>query len=157
MTPAPIIEVGQVFAALFVTMPPALAIFARLAPKLGAVGPEGYFWATGSLSAVLDNAPCYLTFASIAASLYGPPQAVPGDLAPLAADPIGAGVLAAVAAGSVAMGAMTYIGNGPNLLVRAEAQTMGVRPPSFLGFIGWSMAVLLPILAAARCMCWLWA
>ena len=92
------------------------------------------------LSSVLDNAPTYLTFATLAASQSG---TEPEHLAALAINaPL---LLAAVSCGSVMMGALTYIGNGPNFMVKAIAEHQGVKMPSFLGYMKWSYAVLVPI------------
>jgi Na+/H+ antiporter NhaD/arsenite permease-like protein len=94
-----------------------------------------YFWLTGVLSAFLDNAPAYLVLFELAG----------GDAKALM-DPL-AGTLAAISMGAVYMGAMTYIGNAPNLMVYAIALERGVKMPSFFGFLVWSSAVLLPVLA----------
>jgi len=94
-----------------------------------------YFWLTGALSAFLDNAPTYLVFFELAG----------GDavklMGPLAA------TLAAISMGAVYMGAMTYIGNAPNLMIYAIALERGIKRPSFFGYLVWSSAVLLPVLA----------
>ncbi len=144
---APLAEVVWLFAAIFVTIIPVLAILkagphGALAPVTALVtGADGrphdlaYFWTTGLLSSVLDNAPTYLVFFNLAgadaATLMGPL----------------ARTLAAISAGAVFMGALTYIGNAPNFMVRAIAKERGVRMPSFFGYVGWSAAVLLPVFA----------
>ena len=94
--------------------------------------PAMYFWATGVLSSFLDNAPTYLVFFNTAG---GDPQVLMTTLAP---------TLAAISAGAVFMGANTYIGNAPNLMVKAIAEERGVKMPSFFGYMLWSGAVLLP-------------
>ena len=116
--------------------------------SLGLAQPWQFFWASGALSSVLDNAPTYLTFASLAAGVQrGGRPAVGRDLGALAAHPTGHQLLAAVSCGSVFMGANTYIGNGPNFMVKAIAEQHHVRMPSFFGYMVWSLAILLPVLA----------
>ena len=144
---APIVEVAQVFAAIFVTMPAALEQLARHAHELPLTGPTAYFWAAGLASSVLDNAPCYLSFATLAAQKVG---LDPHHLGALAAHPTGSGLLEAIALGSVTMGAVTYVGNGPNLMVRSIAEHAGVRTPSFAGYVAWSACTLLPVLACTH-------
>lgn len=144
---APMIEVATVFLALFITMPEALAMLVQLGPRLGPLGPEAYFWITGTLSALLDNAPCYLTMATLAQAQVGLSGS---DLGMLAAHPAGEPALLAIAQGAVAMGAMTYIGNGPNLMVRAVANQSKLATPSFAGYLGWTIITLAPVLAFTR-------
>jgi Na+/H+ antiporter NhaD/arsenite permease-like protein len=139
---APIQEVAILFAGIFATMPPALALVAEHSTALGLQVPWHFFWTTGMLSAVLDNAPTYLTFAAAASAVA---QTNPADLGQLAADPVGAPLLQAVSLGAVLMGALTYVGNGPNLMVRAIAEASGVAMPSFMAYTGIAMAVLVPI------------
>ena len=100
-----------------------------------------YFWAAGTLSSFLDNAPTYLVFFNTAG---GDPQQLMGALAP---------TLAAISAGAVFMGANTYIGNAPNLMVKAIAEDRGVKMPSFFGYMLWSGGILLPLFAV---MTWIW-
>jgi Na+/H+ antiporter NhaD/arsenite permease-like protein len=106
--------------------------------------PWQYFWASGLLSSILDNAPTYLTFASTASGVVGTDAA---NLAQLVASERGAALLAAVSMGSVFMGANTYIGNGPNFMVKAIAEQGGVRMPGFFGYMAYSAGILLPIFA----------
>ncbi len=134
-----IVEVAALFIGIFVAMQPALEILAARGGNLGIDTPREFFWATGWLSAVLDNAPTYLVFFKTAQSL--PPGAGP-TVAGVAEE-----LLTGVALGSVMMGAMTYIGNGPNFMVKAIAEQSGVRMPSFFGYMVYSFVVLLPILA----------
>ena len=147
---APILEVAAVFFGIFITMVPALAVLEARGASLGIVRPWQFFWASGALSSVLDNAPTYLTFASLATGVVnaGGAQLPVHDLGALAAHPAGQPLLAAVSCGSVFMGAMTYIGNGPNFMVKAIAEQHHVRMPSFFGYLAWSFAILLPVLAA---------
>lgn len=144
---APLVEAAQLFAAVFVTVIPALAILhagaegaaagvlAALEPG-GAPAPALYFWATGLLSSLLDNAPTYLIFF----------HAAGGDAKALMTT--GADTLTAISAGAVFMGAATYIGNAPNFLVRAIAIESGVAMPGFLGYVAWSALVLGPLFLA---------
>ena len=96
------------------------------------------------MSSVLDNAPTYLAFVASAAGLqhlqpHGP------FIGALALDPVGAKLLAAIATGSVFMGANTYIGNAPNFMVKAIAEEHGVKMPSFFGYMAYSVGILLPL------------
>ncbi len=154
---APIQEVAYLFAGIFITIIPALAILkagsdGALAGLVGAVhGPARYFWASGTLSAFLDNAPTYLTFFNAALGDLGVTEAmVPGllghasQLAVL--NPEFVHDLQAISAGAVFMGAMTYIGNAPNFMVKSIAEEAGIRMPSFFGYLfKWSAPVLLPV------------
>ena len=141
----PIREVAKLFAAIFVCIIPVLAmlkagrdgVFANLLEAVtttnGSPHEAAYFWLAGSLSAFLDNAPTYLVFFELAG---GDARELMGPLA---------GTLAAISLGAVYMGALTYIGNAPNLMVYAIATERGIRMPSFFGYIGWSAAVLIPL------------
>ena len=145
----PIIEVAVLFAAIFVTMTPVLEMLNAWAqrPDFALTRPWHFFWASGSLSSVLDNAPTYLVFAASAAGLQGvaPHGAYIGTLA---LDPVAAKLLAAISTGSVFMGANTYIGNAPNFMVRAIAEASGVKMPSFFGYMAYSVGILLPLFLA---------
>ncbi len=136
---APIVEVAVLFIGIFVAMQPALEILAARGADLGLDTPHKLFWATGWLSAVLDNAPTYLVFFQAA-------QAVPGEGMPRVAG-IGEPLLAGIALGAVNMGAMSYIGNGPNFMVKTIAERAGVTMPSFFRYVLYSSLYLLPILA----------
>jgi Na+/H+ antiporter NhaD/arsenite permease-like protein len=144
---APIHEVGVVFIGVFVTMIPALSFLGERGASLGIVKPWQFFWAAGGLSSVLDNAPTYLTFAALATGVADAGRGVlsVGDLGAVAVHPVGRSLLAAVSCGSVLMGAITYIGNGPNFMVKAIAEQHHVRMPSFFGYMLWSLAILVPI------------
>jgi Na+/H+ antiporter NhaD/arsenite permease-like protein len=141
----PIVEVAAIFAGVFATMVPALQILNARGAELGLTTPAQFFWASGLLSSFLDNAPTYLTFTAIASGLAGTDSARLGELV---ATEQGRALLGAVSLGSVLMGANTYIGNGPNFMVRAIAEAGGVRMPSFFGYMAWSVAVLGPVFAA---------
>ena len=136
---AAIVEVAVLFFGIFITMQPALQILAAGGPSLGLNDPAHYFWATGGLSSILDNAPTYVVFFTAAQSLtakLGLHQSVAGVSQPL---------LAAISLGSVFMGANTYIGNGPNFMVKAIAEKSGVKMPGFFGYMLYSVAILIPI------------
>ena len=131
-----ILEVAALFLGIFICMQPPLEILHAEGPSLGLSTPLHFFWAGGGLSAVLDNAPTYGVFFETARSLGGSP-AVAG---------VQESLLTAVSLGSVFMGAMTYIGNGPNFMVKSIAEKSGVAMPGFFGFVVYSSAILLPIL-----------
>jgi Na+/H+ antiporter NhaD/arsenite permease-like protein len=143
----PMVEVGKLFAGIFLTIIPVIAILragsaGSMAPLVALVsGPGGapdntmYFWLTGMLSSFLDNAPTYLVFFNLAG---GDAQALMGPLA---------STLTAISAGAVFMGANTYIGNAPNFMVKAVASSRGVPMPSFFGYMAWSGLILLPLFA----------
>jgi Na+/H+ antiporter NhaD/arsenite permease-like protein len=129
-TLGPILEVAVLFAGIFVTMTPALLLLNAHSQMLGLTQPRQFFWASGLLSSFLDNAPTYLTFAATASGLYGVP--LEGRyLTFLLQHPEGARVLEAISVGSVCMGANSYIGNGPNFMVKAVAEEASVKMPSF--------------------------
>ena len=150
---APMQEVAKLFAGIFLTIIPVIAMlkagtngpFGAIVNAVtrpdGAPDPAMYFWATGLLSSFLDNAPTYLVFFNTAG---GDPATLMAQLAP---------TLAAISAGAVFMGANTYIGNAPNLMVKAIAEDRGVNMPSFFGYMLWSGAVLLPLFGL---MTWIW-
>lgn len=143
---APIVEVAVLFAGIFITMTAPLLMLNARGASLGLSEPWQFYWATGLLSSVLDNAPTYLSFAAVAAGQLGVSAEGPQYLLEL----LGKGraseaILAAISCGAVMMGANTYIGNGPNFMVKAIAEQDGVRMPSFFGYVGWSLAVLIPV------------
>jgi len=142
----PMQEVAKLFAGIFLTIIPVIAML-----KAGTEGPFGavvaavtrpdglpdpamYFWATGVLSSFLDNAPTYLVFFNTAG---GDAKILMTTMAP---------TLAAISAGAVFMGANSYIGNAPNMMVKAIAEDRGVKMPSFFGYMAWSGGILLPLL-----------
>jgi len=147
--------VAVLFAAIFVTMAPVLEILngwsegARtvLGMRFGVTHPWEFFWTTGALSSVLDNAPTYLAFAASAAGLEGMPAHGP-FIGALAHHPDTAGLLAAISTGAVFMGANTYIGNAPNFMVKAIAEENGIKMPSFFGYMAYSCGILLPLFVA---------
>ena len=142
----PIIEVGVLFAGIFATMAPVLEMLNAWAqrPDFELTKPVHFFWASGGLSSVLDNAPTYLAFAASAAGLQGvPPHGA--YIGALTLDPVAAKLLAAISTGAVCMGANTYIGNAPNFMVKAIAEENGVQMPSFFGYLLYSCGILLPL------------
>lgn len=140
----PIVEVGKLFAGIFITIVPAIAILkagtsGALEPIVSLVSSNGqpvdpmYFWATGILSSFLDNAPTYLVFFNTAG---GDAEQLMGPMA---------STLLAISAGAVFMGANTYIGNAPNFMVRSIAEERGIPMPSFFGYMAWSIIFLIPL------------
>jgi Na+/H+ antiporter NhaD/arsenite permease-like protein len=142
----PIQEVAALFCGIFVTMIPATMLLEANGAALGIESPWQYFWATGMLSSFLDNAPTYVTFAAMACANV-PSCTSAQDLGSLVASPEGTALLIPIALGAVFMGANSYIGNGPNFMVRAIAEENGYRMPSFFGYVGWACLVLLPVFA----------
>lgn len=138
----PIIEVAVLFAGIFATMIPALLILEARGKDLGVTEPWQYFWAAGTLSSFLDNAPTYLTFTSLLSGTMGTDA---NNLSQLLTSAEGAAGLAAISLGAVFMGANTYIGNGPNFMVKAIAEESGVRMPSFFGYMLYSILILIPL------------
>ena len=151
----PIMEVAKLFAGIFMTIIPALAILkagneGALAGLVAVVRePYHYFWVTGALSSFLDNAPTYLTFFNLALGKLGIAEsAVPAALAAKAAtaNPEFIMYLKAISAGAVFMGANTYIGNAPNFMVKSIAEEAGINMPSFFGYmIKYSIPILIPV------------
>ena len=133
----PIAEVAILFVGIFVTMVPALVLLRVHGHKFGVTQPWQFFWLTGALSSFLDNAPTYLTFVSLGQGL-----GLGGPVLDLAVR-----LLQAISLGAVFMGANTYIGNGPNFMVKAIAEEMKVKMPSFFGYMAYSGAILLPLFA----------
>jgi len=137
----PIQEVAILFAAIFACMIPALKLLEQRGGELGVTEPWQFFWMTGSLSTFLDNAPTYLTFLSLAKTIGRPPfvELIGGQ------GQVNETLLLALSAGAVFMGANSYIGNGPNFMVKAVAEEAGVRMPSFFGYMIYTVLVLLPV------------
>ena len=142
----PIVEVAKLFAGIFVTLIPAIAILksgshGALASVVSTVSTENgeainylYFWSTGILSSFLDNAPTYLVFFNTAG---GDPILLMGEMS---------NTLLAISAGAVFMGAMTYIGNAPNFMVKSIAEETGISMPSFFGYMmKYSIPILVPL------------
>jgi len=142
----PILEVAKIFAGIFVTIIPVLAILAAgrhgalggleqlLARADGSLDNHALFWVTGVLSAFLDNAPTYLVFFNLAG---GDAQALMGRQA---------ATLTAISMAAVYFGALTYIGNAPNFMIKAIAEDRGVAMPSFFAYLGWATLLMAPLL-----------
>jgi Na+/H+ antiporter NhaD/arsenite permease-like protein len=138
----PIIEVAALFAGIFVTMIPALEILNMRAPEMNLNAAWHYFWLSGALSSFLDNAPTYLTFTAMASGMLG---GTADNLGTLLHSPAGVMMLRAVSCGAVFMGANSYIGNGPNLMVKSIAERHGVAMPTFGGYMIYSGVFLIPL------------
>ncbi len=135
-----ILEVAALFCGIFICMQPALQILHEAGDSLGIDSPTMFFWVTGGLSAVLDNAPTYVVFFETARTLPN----VSGE-ATMAG--VAVSNLVAISLGAVFCGALTYIGNGPNFMVKAIAEKSGIPMPSFFGYVlRYSLPVLLPVL-----------
>jgi len=140
----PIGEVACLFVGIFVTMQVPIEILRAKGATIGMQSPMQYFWATGLLSSFLDNAPTYVVFfemAGLNASAAGPLL----ENVTTATGHVSVSLLLAISAGAVFMGANTYVGNGPNFLVKSIAEQRGVRMPTFLGYMAYSSALLLPV------------
>lgn len=136
---SPIIEVGVLFIGIFTTMTPALLYLQAHATDVGLTMPWQFYYSTGLLSSFLDNSPTAVAFHSVAAGLY--PEALPEFIAGIP-EPL----MKAISLGAVFFGSMTYIGNGPNFMVKAIAERDGVRMPGFFGYMQkFSLIVLLPV------------
>ncbi|HEB10651.1 MAG TPA: hypothetical protein ENI06_05500 [Spirochaetales bacterium] len=117
-------------------------------PYLSLIQPWHFFWATGGLSGFLDNAPTYLTMGSTAAGILNVPLG-PQYLAEVLQQMNGPILIASISCGAVFMGAMTYIGNGPNFMVKAIAEESRIKMPSFFGYMLYSIIILIPVLILA--------
>jgi Na+/H+ antiporter NhaD/arsenite permease-like protein len=149
----PMKEVAKLFAGIFITIVPVIAmlkqgmsgpfssVVAAVTLPDGSPNPTAYFWITGALSSFLDNAPTYLVFFNTAG---GDPGILMTKLST---------TLVAISGGAVFMGAMTYIGNAPNLMVRSIAESRGIAMPSFFGYMGWSICILVPLFVVVS---WIW-
>ncbi len=131
----PIKEVAYLFIGIFLTMIPSLMILANNTAKIKEFmkSPSHYFWGSGILSSFLDNAPTYVTFFTAA------------GIDPKNFTDVTIKLLIAISLGSVFMGANTYIGNGPNFMVKAIAEENKIKMPSFFGYMKYSVAILIPL------------
>jgi len=129
-------EVAVLFIGIFITMQPALMILKSAGAELGLTHPSQMFWVTGALSSFLDNTPTYLVFLTTAGFVSGLTTAL--GIVP-------AKMLTAISCGAVFMGAITYIGNAPNFMVKSISDENGVKMPSFFGYIVWSLCCLVPV------------
>ncbi len=136
---APIREVAILFFAIFITMTPALQWLSAHAHELSLSHPGDFFWGSGFLSSVLDNAPTYLNFYTVILG-RDPAHSIDSILA-------SSGLfIQAISVGSVFFGANTYIGNGPNFMVKSVAEQAGMKPPSFMGYIvRYAIPILFPL------------
>jgi len=139
---APISEVAILFAGIFAAMIPALVLLETRGETLGVGSAWQFFWLTGALSSFLDNAPTYLTFTSLAKGVL---NLTSDGLKELMTHPVGMKYLAAISCGAVFMGANTYIGNGPNFMVKAISEHAKIKMPSFFGYMMWSVGILIPL------------
>lgn len=139
----PILEVACLFIGIFICMQVPIEILNATGDKLGVDTPTKFFWATGALSSFLDNAPTYVVFFETANSLTH--AAGPGIQELLSGHFIRQDLLVAISLGAVFMGANTYIGNGPNFMVKSIAEESGIKMPSFFGYMLYSAAILLPL------------
>lgn len=152
----PIVEVGKLFLGIFITIAPVIAILkagehGHLSSVISLVQDSSgnpinymYFWITGSLSAFLDNAPTYLVFFNMA---HGDAHHLMTEM-PL--------TLQAISMGAVLMGAMSYIGNAPNFMVKSIAEHRGIKMPSFFGYMKWSISILIPTFIILDLVCFIW-
>lgn len=140
-----ILEVAALFIGIFICMQAPIEILkgsgAALEPLLNS--PMRFYWATGALSSFLDNAPTYVVFFETASSMT--PEGAAGTVTLANGGHILENLLVAISLGAVFMGAMTYIGNGPNFMVKSIAEQAGVRMPSFFGYMLYSCAILIPL------------
>ncbi|WP_411821675.1 sodium:proton antiporter [Leptospira sp. 'Mane'] len=144
-TLGPIQEVAYLFIGIFITMIPALILLEANGKTLGITERWQFFWATGAFSSVLDNAPTYLTFGSLASGLLTPTGAAPLTLGQFIGNPAAEEILKAISVGAVFMGANTYIGNAPNFMVKSVAEENKVKMPSFGGYVLYSVGILIPL------------
>ncbi len=141
----PIVEVAVLFAGIFATMVPALDWLEANASRIGLTSPGAFFWSCGGLSSVLDNAPTYLNFLTAAMGTFHLSLEDPSHMRIFITEH--AHFLEAISLSAVFFGAATYIGNGPNFMVKSIAEHAGVKVPSFIGYIfRFSLPILVPIL-----------
>jgi Na+/H+ antiporter NhaD/arsenite permease-like protein len=144
----PIREVGFLFVGIFATMVPALDLLEHHAAAIGITTVRQFYWGTGCLSSVLDNAPTYLNFLTAAFGLQHLSLENPAHMQAMLADAATAKYIVAVSLGAVFFGAVTYIGNGPNFMVKSIADSSGVKCPSFFGYVlKYALPILLPLFA----------
>jgi Na+/H+ antiporter NhaD/arsenite permease-like protein len=144
----PIVSVAILFFGIFAAMTSPLLMLNAHSAEFGIRQPWQYFWASGGLSSVLDNAPTYLSFTALAAGQLGVSTEEDQFLAALLSTGDGAGLLVAISCGAVMMGCLTYIGNGPNLMVKEMAEHRGIKMPNFLVYAFAAMVVMIPVFLA---------
>ena len=144
----PVKEVGFLFIGIFTTMVPALDLLEKHAADIGITTVRQFYWSCGFLSSLLDNAPTYLNFLTAAFGLRHLSLATAGHVEQFLSNPSTAAYLVAISTSAVFFGALTYIGNGPNFMVKSIAESSGVKCPSFFGYVlRYSLPILLPIFA----------
>ncbi|MDX9719672.1 MAG: sodium:proton antiporter [Myxococcota bacterium] len=145
----PMIEVAVLFIGIFITMVPAICLLKANGASLGVTQPWQFFWMTGSLSSFLDNAPTYATFFALGQGTTSEMLMANPELAVVQANsgPVASQILLAISVGAVFMGAMTYIGNAPNFMVKSICESSGIKMPSFFGYMAYSCGILLPVFA----------
>jgi len=144
----PVREVGFLFLGIFATMVPALDLLEKHAADIGITTARQFFWGSGTLSSVLDNAPTYLNFLTAAFGLQHLSLENPAHMQTFLLDAHTAKYVVAISLGSVLFGACTYIGNGPNFMVKSIAESSGVKCPSFFGYVvKYTLPILIPLFA----------
>jgi Na+/H+ antiporter NhaD/arsenite permease-like protein len=140
------VEVALLFIGIFITMTPAICLLKALGGGTGVKHAWQFFWMSGGLSSFLDNAPTYATYFALGQGVTKGLLASSGSLpiVPIASGPIGDEILMAISAGSVFMGANTYIGNAPNFMVKSICEEAKVKMPSFFGYMLYSGLILVP-------------
>jgi len=150
----PVKEVGFLFAGIFTTMVPALDLLAKHAAAIGLTTVRQFYWGSGVLSSALDNAPTYLNFLTAAFGLHHRSLELPADVTAFLAQPELSQYIVAISLGAVFFGAVTYIGNGPNFMVKSIAESAGVKCPSFFGYVlKYSLPILIPLFAIVAWLC----
>ena len=144
----PVKEVGFLFVGIFATMVPVLDLLEKHASDIGITTVRQFYWGSGALSSVLDNVPSYLNFLTAAFGLQHLSLEVPADVVKMLTDPYLSQFIVAISLSAVFFGAVTYIGNGPNFMVKSIAESAGVKCPSFFGYVfKYSLPILIPLFA----------
>lgn len=143
----PIIEVAALFIGIFITMIPALCILKARGAETGVTQPWQFYWITGGLSSFLDNAPSYATFFALGQGVTANMGAAAGAVVHAATGAITETILVGISVGAVFFGANTYIGNAPNFMVKAMCEESKIKMPSFFGYMAYTIAILVPVLA----------
>jgi Na+/H+ antiporter NhaD/arsenite permease-like protein len=140
------VEVALLFIGIFITMTPAICLLKAKGAETGVTQAWQFFWMSGGLSSFLDNAPTYATYFALGQGVTKGLLATSANLpiVPIPSGPIGEDILVAISAGSVFMGANTYIGNAPNFMVKSICEEAKVKMPSFFGYMLYSCSILVP-------------
>lgn len=144
---APIIEVAALFIGIFITMIPALCILKARGAETGVTQAWQFYWITGGLSSFLDNAPSYATFFALGQGVTANMGAAAGQVVQATTGAINETILVGISVGAVFFGANTYIGNAPNFMVKAMCEESKIKMPSFFGYMAYTIAILVPVLA----------